>query len=82
VYEAVNTSDSSLRVRFGRRAPWEFASEPERSLGTSSLDNLLLHLAAFTFLDASHAARFVACHGVRSHAVPVALVGECSMPVV
>ena len=24
----------------------------------------------------------VACHGVRSHPVPVALVGECSMPVV
>jgi len=31
---------------------------------------------------ASHAARCVGCHGVRSHAVPVALVGECSMPVV
>ena len=30
--------------------------------------------------SASHAARCVACHGVRSHAVPVALVGECSMP--
>jgi len=24
----------------------------------------------------------VACHGVRSYAVPVALVGECSIPVV
>src|SRR4029077_16710029 len=34
-----------------------------------------------TLLSASHAARCVACHGVRSHAVPVALVGECS-PVV
>ena len=33
-------------------------------------------------LSASHAARCVACHGVRSHPVPVALVGECSMPVV
>jgi cytochrome c553 len=31
---------------------------------------------------ASHAARCVACHGVRSHPVPVALVGECSIPVV
>jgi hypothetical protein len=31
---------------------------------------------------ASHAARCVARHGVRSHAVPVALVGECSIPVV
>ena len=29
-----------------------------------------------------HAARCVECHGVRSHPVPVALVGECSMPVV
>jgi hypothetical protein len=34
------------------------------------------------FPNASHAARCVACHGVRSHPVPVALVGECSMPVV
>ena len=33
-------------------------------------------------LTASHAARYVACHGVRSHAVPVALVGECSIPFV
>jgi hypothetical protein len=30
----------------------------------------------------SRAARCVACHGVRSHAVPVALVGECSIPLV
>jgi len=28
------------------------------------------------------AALCVACQGVRSHPVPVALVGECSMPVV
>jgi mono/diheme cytochrome c family protein len=33
-------------------------------------------------LNASYAARCVACHGVRSHPVPVALAGECSMPVV
>jgi hypothetical protein len=32
--------------------------------------------------NAFHAARCVACHGVRSHPVPVALVGECSIPVV
>ena len=31
--------------------------------------------------NAVHAARCVACQGVRSHAVPVALVGECSIPV-
>jgi hypothetical protein len=33
-------------------------------------------------LSASHVARCVACHGVRSQPVPVALVGECSIPVV
>ena len=32
--------------------------------------------------NASHAARCVARHGVGSHAVPVALVGGCSLPVV
>jgi len=32
--------------------------------------------------SASHAARCVACHGVRSYPVPAALVGECSIPVV
>src|SRR5262249_8368730 len=32
--------------------------------------------------NASHSARCAACHGVRSQAVPIALVGECSMPVV
>ena len=34
------------------------------------------------FHNASHAALCTACHGVRSHAEPVALVGECSIPVV
>ena len=37
-------------------------------------------LRSSAFLSASHAARCVACHGVRSHPVPVALVGECSIP--
>jgi hypothetical protein len=32
--------------------------------------------------NVSHAARCTACQGVRSHPVPVALVGECSVPVV
>jgi mono/diheme cytochrome c family protein len=32
--------------------------------------------------NASHAARCVECHGVRSHPVPIALVGECSSRVV
>jgi len=33
------------------------------------------------FFNASQAARGVACPGVRSHPAPVALVGECSIPV-
>jgi hypothetical protein len=43
---------------------------------------LVFHSGGSAFSNASHAARRVARHGVRSHAVPVALVGECSMPVV
>jgi hypothetical protein len=39
----------------------------------------IIHLA---LLSASHTTRCVACHGVGSHAVPVALVGEWSIPVV
>ena len=35
-----------------------------------------------TLSNASQATRCVACHGVGSHPVPVALVGECSIPVV
>jgi hypothetical protein len=33
-------------------------------------------------VTASNAARCVACHGVRSHPVPVAMVGECFILVV
>jgi hypothetical protein len=49
-----------------------------RKAYSEDLDHLL-HSAPF---NASHAARCVAFHGVRSHAVPVALVGECSILVV
>jgi hypothetical protein len=38
-------------------------------------------MVSFAFLSASNAARCVACHSVRSHPVPVALVGKCSNPV-
>ena len=38
-------------------------------------------LVSSVFFNASHAARCVACHGARSHPVPVALVGECSTPI-
>src|SRR5205823_5320322 len=41
-----------------------------------------LHGQSPPFRNASHAARCVACQGVRSQPVPVALVGECSVPVV
>ena len=36
-------------------------------------------VASARSFSASHAARYVACQGVRSQPVPVALVGECSM---
>jgi len=39
-------------------------------------------VAPQALLTASYAARCVACQGVRSQAVPVALVGEFSMPAV
>src|SRR5436309_15923921 len=42
---------------------------------------LKIHVKALSF-SASHAARCVACQGVRSQPVPVALVGEYSIPVV
>jgi hypothetical protein len=42
----------------------------------------LFIMVSFAFLSASHAARCVACHGIGSQPVPVALVGECSIPVV
>jgi len=38
--------------------------------------------AVFTGRSGLSTARCVACQGVRSRPVPVALVGECSIPVV
>src|SRR5207249_969358 len=38
-------------------------------------------LCAWGITDASHAARCVACHGVRSHPVPVALIEHALRPV-
>jgi hypothetical protein len=47
---------------------------------------MIFHLALADYhagiLKRPHAARCAARHGVRSHPVPVALVGECSIPVV
>src|SRR5262245_12207568 len=44
--------------------------------------SLRLASVPFVAINAPHAARCVACHGVGSHPAPVALVGECSIPVV
>jgi hypothetical protein len=54
--------------------------EATRALARSTYQSIDTTLSAF--FSASHAARCVAFHGVRSHPVLVALVGECSMPVV
>jgi hypothetical protein len=48
----------------------------------ADIRHLSLHWVIVTRISASTAARCVACHGVRSQAVPVGLVGECSIPVV
>jgi len=40
------------------------------------------HRVVSAFFSASHAARCVACHGVRSQLVPIAPAGLCSIPVV
>jgi hypothetical protein len=48
----------------------------------ADIRHLSLHWVIVTRIGASNAARCVECHGVRSHPVPVALVGECSIPVV
>jgi hypothetical protein len=73
--------------------PWEQAAEDPcnftptasrsgtRSGGSSRVkDRRSNHFVCLMRLSASHAARCVACQGVRSHPVPVALVGECSIP--
>jgi hypothetical protein len=78
-HEAINTSGTSPRVLFGRRTPWELASEPERSLGASSFDNVLLHRASSTFLNASHAARCVARHAVSSRSLSNVPSPSCRM---
>jgi mono/diheme cytochrome c family protein len=50
-------------------------------MATAARKTITLAIRA-SFFQRLHAARCVACHGVRSHPVPVALVGECSIPVV
>ena len=57
-----------------RSAAWA----PRCRMAGGSLADLNYWRCAWS--NASHAARCVARHGVRSDAVPVALVGECSIP--
>jgi hypothetical protein len=57
-------------------------TKPYRRPRTAKTANVKISWGqSLAFFTVSHAARCVACHGVRSHAVPVALVGECSIPV-
>ena len=74
-------SESVPSGRPGKDWLRDFLAESDGRLCVSST-----HHAVFAEcsrpLRAANAARCVACHGVRSHAVPVALVGECSIPVV
>ncbi len=79
--ETINISDEALHILFGRLASRAHATETTR-IGDASSFNDLHHLASQPVLSASRAARCVACHGVRSHAEAVALVIECSIPVV
>jgi len=51
-----------------------------RDLGSASVvKQCLCRRRSFDSSEAPHAARCVACQGVRPHPVPVALVGECSI---
>ena len=68
------------RDRFGLRVDLPFRTTEERVDHDVGL--VEAQLAEETLHTLAHAARCVACHGVRSQPVPVALVGECSIPVV
>jgi len=73
--------DGVLETRVARRK----CVSHTRSMCTSSQheryrDDHGPHRVGSCFFNASPAALWTACHGVRSHPVPVALVGECSMP--
>jgi cytochrome c553 len=72
-----------MHVFSSRKAP---RGELERLCRASSIpaglncaEGAAIYSSGFS---ASRAARCLACHGVRSHPVPVALVGEWSIPVV
>jgi hypothetical protein len=68
--------------RVGERAPAPDERTEDRPDYSHSRRLVPQRVQSLTFRNASHAARCVACQGVGSHPVPVALVAECSMPVV
>jgi hypothetical protein len=68
-----------------RLRPMRITTATSKRIGATSSQRLKVLLSTRSsgaWRSASNAARWVARHGVRSHAVPVALVGECSIPVV
>src|SRR5215468_1658170 len=67
-----HTSSTSVHIR--GRATLLSAERPPASWLVADLRARRLAIACRR--------RCVACHSVRSHAVPVALIGECSTPVV
>jgi len=72
--DIVTTGDPDNR-RKGKSSPRVVASERDES--SRSGDQV-----SSALLNAYHAAAVSRCQGVRSHAVPVALVDECSIPLV
>jgi hypothetical protein len=68
--------DGRDRAKNAMRAACQHYGEYKRNRG--SLPDAHYRSSLSKFFNASHAARCVACHGVRSHAVPVALAGEWS----
>jgi hypothetical protein len=76
----------SVRAQVQRAASQEADDASDRQEDRTSpcvlSEEISQRLRQSAFFNASHAARCVASHGVGSHAVPIALVGECSIPVV
>jgi hypothetical protein len=72
--EVYAQTDDTSSVRFHGDCYILWNEEPRAAIVASR--------RSLRFPQTSHAAYCVACHGVRSHAVPVALVAECSVPVV
>jgi hypothetical protein len=75
----VKSAQRSVKAGDDRMVPLERYRHGHREEVTRRQRNFVIEDAAD---NAAHAPRCVGRHGVRSHPVPVALVGECSIPVV